>query len=392
VPIDSWQLWEHHKHEVDRSASRNRRSSSRCKFFLIQKTKITTENFLFFFCLSACSCSSNDSNSSSSRSSSSSSCSSCHHTRRTRRRRLASIASIPNIHQQQTFPEPDVQSFSTNTAPTTMSIQQTPQSPSVDPYAPAPNLIRVERIKDVNSGQDVFIRWVSEANTSTTIDDDHQQQLSPPQQAYSSQPPRTYRHEQQSFDQDLSNDIEHLVFEDEHLRKSLLFDERPKSITSNYDYKRYKKHSKRRDLDSQPLDYEVVNGFFEDRHGRRRSVKLDHSQVTTVKDYRHRHNESVDASAPSNDQRRHRHHPTSFIQQPVPEQQQQQQQQPLRFPTPNYSLTNPQLLRPFGSTYPLPRGAPFYPQQALSSAPLFPAANFMNRMPFSHPSYWYRPM
>ena len=49
MPIDSWQLWEHHKHEVDRSASRNRRSSSRCKFFLIQKPKITTENFLFFF-------------------------------------------------------------------------------------------------------------------------------------------------------------------------------------------------------------------------------------------------------------------------------------------------------------------------------------------------------
>lgn len=31
VPIDTWQLWEHHKHDPDRSASKNRLSRSKCK-------------------------------------------------------------------------------------------------------------------------------------------------------------------------------------------------------------------------------------------------------------------------------------------------------------------------------------------------------------------------
>ena len=31
VPIDTWQLWEHHKHENNRSTSKIRSSSSKCK-------------------------------------------------------------------------------------------------------------------------------------------------------------------------------------------------------------------------------------------------------------------------------------------------------------------------------------------------------------------------
>jgi hypothetical protein len=30
----------------------------------------------------------------------------------------------------------------------------------VDPYAPDPNVLRVERIKDIHTGRDIFIRWL----------------------------------------------------------------------------------------------------------------------------------------------------------------------------------------------------------------------------------------
>lgn len=49
VPIDSWQLWEHHKHEIDRSASRNRRSPSRCNFFSVFKNKNNNRKFPISF-------------------------------------------------------------------------------------------------------------------------------------------------------------------------------------------------------------------------------------------------------------------------------------------------------------------------------------------------------
>ncbi len=336
---------------------------------------------LFFFLYSVRSYNSNRSSSSSSScSSTSSSCSSCHHNRRSRRRRLASIASIPAIQQQQqrqqqTFPEPDSQSLSPNTVPTTTtsSVQQAAQT-TIDPYTAAPNLIRVERIKDVNSGQDVFIRWVSDKNRLSIVNDE--QQSSVPQQAYSIQPPINYPHQQ--LDRELPSEIERLALDDEHLRKSLLFDDRPTSVSSNYKQKKHKKRQKQRDFDNQQMDYEVVNGFFEDRYGKRRPVKLDRARTHTVKDYRHLHNDIVNSSAPQND----RHQALSFIQSPV---------QRHSFPTPNFPLTNQQLLRPFGTTF-LPRAGPFYPQQTFSTAPLFSRPNFMNRVPVSHPSFWYRPM
>ena len=390
VPIDSWQLWEHHKHEGDRSTSKNYLSTSRCKLFIVDEKSFY---FTYLLLFSARSHSSSRSSSSSSCSSSSSPCSSCHHSRR---RRLASIASIPAIQQQQqqqqqNFIEPDPQSFSVNTVPTTttssVSIQQAAQA-TVDPYAPAPNLIRVERIKDVNSGQDVFIRWVSDANPSSMINDEQQQQMSAPQQVYSTQPPRSYHqyHQNQQFDQDLPNELERLAFEDEHLRKSFLYNDRPPSTSSNYDYRKYKKRQKHRDLDNQQPEYKIVDGFFEDRHGQRRSVKFDRPQASTVKEYRHLPKDIVNSSAPSIHRRRRRYRATSFIQPPV----QEQQQQPT-FPTPTFPLTNPQLSRPFGTSY-LPRGAPFFPQQTFHTTPLFSRPNFMNRMPLSHSPYWYRPM
>ncbi|CAF2966861.1 unnamed protein product [Rotaria sp. Silwood2] len=383
VPIDTWQLWEHHKHDVDRSTKKSYHSTSRSR-----------------------SCSSNRSSSSSSCSSPSSSCSSCQHNRRSRRRhrrrRLASIASISATQQQQqqqSFPQSDSQSLSINTIPTstattTNSIQQT----AIDPYAPAPNLIRVERIKDVNSGQDVFIRWVSERNPTTVINDE--QQLSIPQQVYSTQPPinSTTNYDYQN-DRELPNEIERLALHDEHLRKSILFDDRPPSIMSNYEQKRHKKRHKRdkySDIDNQEVDYEVVSGFFEERSGKRRPIKLDRARISTVKDYRHLYNDVVNSSAPKTDRRRS-NRATSLIRPPIQEQQPPpppppppppQQQQ---YSTPTFPLTNQQIIRPFGTTF-LPFNTPFYPKQTFNTTSLFPRPNFINRVPLTHPSLWYRPM
>ncbi|CAF1232629.1 unnamed protein product [Rotaria sordida] len=377
VPIDTWQLWEHHKHDIDRPAKKSYHSGSRSR-----------------------SCSSN--RSSSSCSSSSSTCSSCQHNRRSRRRhhhrrrRLASIASISAAQQQQSFPPSDSQSLSINTIPTstattTNSIQQPIQAP-VDPYAPAPNLIRVERIKDVNSGQDVFIRWVSDTNATMAINDEQQQSI--PHQAYSTRPPinsTTANYDYQN-DRELSNEIERLTLHDEHLRKSLLFDNRPPSITSNYEQKKHKKRQKRdkyRDIDNQEVDYEVVNGFFEDRHGKKRPIKLDRARISTVKDYRHLHNDVVNSSAPKKDRRRNLR-ATSLVRPPIQEQQQQQQQQQ-QYPQPTFPLTNQPMIRPLGTTY-LPFNTPFYPKQTFNTTALFSRPNFINRVPLTHPSLWYRPM
>ena len=344
---------------------------------------------------------SSSTSSSSTCSSSSSSCSSCRHNRRSRRRRrrLASIASIPAIQQhqqsspprQQTFLESDAQSFSGHTAPTILttsaSIQQEAQS-TTDPYAPAPNLIRVERIKDVNSGQDVFIRWVSDTNPTPTMN--NEQPTSVRHQAYSTKPPMNYQHhhyQQQELDRELPNELERLVFEDEHLRKSLLYDDRPTSIISNYEKQRSKKRNKHRDSNPLPMEYEIVNGFFEDRRGRRRPIKLDRPQIRSVKDYRHLPNDVVHSSAPKND-RHYRHRTKSFIQPPPSE----SQSQPHSLLPATLPLSNPSLIRPFGTAF-LPRGTPFFPSApTFNTTPLFSQPNFMNRPSLSRPPFWYRPM
>ncbi len=307
---------------------------------------------------------------------------------------MASIASIPNIqhphHQQQSLHTSDSQSLIANTIATTPTtpVQQVAQA-ALDPYTPTPNLIRVERIKDVNSGQDVFIRWVSDTNPTATQNDEQQTYL--PKQAYSTQPPRQ---SSTNFDyqvnRELPSEIERIALEDEYLRKSLVFDDGPASVSSNYEQKKYKKRSKKekyRDWDKPKIDYEVVDGFFEDHQGRRRSIKLDHARVNDIKDYRHSYNEVVNSAAPKNNRRRN-HRAKSLVRPSIPDQQYQQHPQ---FPTPTFPIINQPMMRPFGTTF-LPRGAPFYPQQTFHSTPLFTRPNFLNRAPLTHPSFWYRPM
>lgn len=296
----------------------------------------------------------------------------------------------PRQQQQQTFLESDAQSFSGNTAPsiltTSTSIHQETQS-NIDPYAPAPNLIRVERIKDVNSGQDVFIRWVSEANPSAINND--VQQTSAPHQAYSKNPPMNYHHhhhpspyQQQALDRELPDELERLVLDDEHLRRSLLYDDQPISIASNYEKKRSKKRNKHRDVNPPTTDYQIVSGFFEDRRGKRRPIKLDRSQIKSVKDYRHISNDIVHSSASQNDRR---HRAKSFIQPPMSD------SQAYSYLPPTIPIPNSPMIRPYGTTL-LPRSAPFYPPSPFNTTSLFSQPNFLTRPAFPRPPFWYRPM
>jgi hypothetical protein len=97
VPIDYWQLWENPKQGLQRPSSAQSTSSS-----------------------------------------------SSHHGRH---RRLASITSIPETEKP---PEFQTTNNSTIESPQLM----------IDPYAPDPSVIRVERIKDIHTGRDIFIRWL----------------------------------------------------------------------------------------------------------------------------------------------------------------------------------------------------------------------------------------
>lgn len=188
-----------------------------------------------------------------------------------------------------------------------------------------------------------------------------------------------HQQQQQQLDRELPNEIERLVLDDEHLRKSLIFDDRPPSISSNYEQKKHKKRQKYHDS-----DYQIVNGFFEDRHGQRRPVKLDRTRTKSVKDYQHLHNDLVNSAPGSSYDRYHRHQAKSLIQFPDSDQKHS-------YPAANFPLPNQQLMRPYGTAF-LPRGAPFYPQTPFSSTPLFSQPNFMNRPPMSRPPFWYRPM
>jgi hypothetical protein len=140
-------------------------------------------------------------------------------------------------------------------------------------------------------------------------------------------------------------------------------------------------------LDNQQIDYEVVDGFFEDRHGRKRPVKLDRARINNTKDYRHSYNEVVDSGAPKIDRRR-TYRAKSLVRPSIQDQQFPKQPQ---YPTPIFPLLNQPLIRPFGTAF-LPRAAPFYPQQTFNSVPLFSRPNFFNRAPLTHPSFWHRPM
>ena len=191
-----------------------------------------------------------------------------------------------------------------------------------------------------------------------------------------------HHYQQQELDRELPNELERLVLEDEHLRRSLLYDDQPTSIASNYEKKRSKKRNKHRDSNPPTSDYQIVSGFFEDRRGKRRPIKLDRSQIKSVRDYRHVPNDIVHSSASKNDRR---YRTKSFIQPPISE------SQPHSYRPPTVPMPNPSLIRPFGTAF-LPRGAPYYPPSTFNTTSIFSQPNYLTRPAFPRPPFWYRPM
>jgi hypothetical protein len=93
----------------------------------------------------------------------------------------------------------------------------------VDPYAPDPNVIRVERIKDIHSGQYVFIRWLRDP-------------LEVFEQVSTIQKPNyDYQSEEK-----LPNKIQDLVLNDDVVKKSVIFDDKPQSIPIYHEHKKSK--------------------------------------------------------------------------------------------------------------------------------------------------------
>ncbi|CAF1047198.1 unnamed protein product [Didymodactylos carnosus] len=343
VPIDSWQLWEHHKHDLDQDIS------SKCS-----------------------TCSSSRSRSSSS----SSSCSSCyhrrarhHHRKKHRRRHLASIPPTPRgrtptalLHQ----PHSETSTAATITLPTNAP-------PIVDPYAPAPNLVKVEKIKDVNSGKDVFIRWIhdetkKEQPSMTTV----------PQQAYSTKPPDGQQLQLRPYSQPsfrtrgkesptpVPSDIQHIARIDEHLRKSLQLDDR------DIEPRRQTLRSDLIDI----VDYEVISGYFEDKYGKKRAVKVNKQQHdhAPIRDYK-----SLYGDEPITN-------PTGYIKvkkRRRPQQQAPQQQYVQPLPNSQFLQHNP--MRPYTPAF-LPRST--FPAQTLTTASLMSRPTMWGQTPIP----WQQPL
>jgi hypothetical protein len=88
-----------------------------------------------------------------------------------------SLSSLSSRHRLSKTSMSDIQ----HRPPKSIENNSTEQS-TVDPYAPAPNVIRVERIKDANSGADVFIRWVHDTKKAPEQVADHQSEKKLPEE------------------------------------------------------------------------------------------------------------------------------------------------------------------------------------------------------------------
>lgn len=260
----------------------------------------------------------------------------------------------------------------------------------VDPYAPAANLVRVERIKDMNSGQDVFIRWVTEDNTATNSVNEDEEKFGTIKHSNQSKQKRVKK--RSSYDSRLTHDvpieIERLALEDEYLGRSLIFENRSNSRLPTDELQRprlrrkSRKSSKNELNHSSPIEYEVIDGYFEDRNGKKRPIKVDRNKTKTITDYRRLTSEAIHSSLVGKERPRY---PSSSVGKSCPT-------------TTSNKLTNSlfpigtmnTLARPMLPAY-IPRASPFYPPPLPTT--IFPRPNFLHRMPCPGlPPMWYRPM
>ncbi|CAF3819365.1 unnamed protein product [Rotaria sordida] len=140
--------------------------------------------------------------------------------REVRQRRRTSIQSNSDTQ---------VSLFEFQSKPTNNSTKESLEPSAIDPYAPDPNVVRVERIKDINTGRDVFVRFLR------SIPEDFEQ--SSPNQKPSYDFHIDFNNEYQSVGE-LSNEMKHLVIDDERSEKSVTTDDnhfqQPTTIDDEY--------------------------------------------------------------------------------------------------------------------------------------------------------------
>ncbi|CAF3628079.1 unnamed protein product [Rotaria sordida] len=127
--------------------------------------------------------------------------------REVRQRRRTSIQSNSDTQ---------VSLFEFQSKPTNNSTKESLEPSAIDPYAPDPNVVRVERIKDINTGRDVFVRFLR------SIPEDFEQPS--PNQKPSYDFHIDFNNEYQSVGE-LSNEMKHLVIDDERSEKSVTTDD-----------------------------------------------------------------------------------------------------------------------------------------------------------------------
>ncbi|CAF4414066.1 unnamed protein product, partial [Rotaria sp. Silwood2] len=177
VSLCSWQIWEHPKYDSDRPSSRQSlRSVSSVSSY-----------------------------------------------RSTHQHRRTTIPSSPSIQLSLS----EFQSKSRNN-----SIKESLEPAAIDPFAPDPNVIRVERIKDANTGQDIFIRFLR--NTLETSK----------QSSLNQKPPYDFHIEFKNdyqLEGEISNEMKHLIIDDEHVKKSTTIDEEHFENLGISDYENFEK-------------------------------------------------------------------------------------------------------------------------------------------------------
>jgi len=126
--------------------------------------------------------------------------------------------------------------------------------PSIDPYTRLPDVFRVERIKDKSTGRDIYVRWLHDKPKL-------------PKEIPSIQTP--------TYDEKiLSKETKRLALN----KKSVVFEDKLQSTTEHHErHKSKKKHRKHKYRDS-----EIINEFYEDRHGKSRSSKTHRPKYNEV--------------------------------------------------------------------------------------------------------------
>ncbi|CAM4762155.1 unnamed protein product [Rotaria magnacalcarata] len=176
---------------------------------------------------------------------------------------------------------PDIQQpLSQYQTPTQTPVKE-PLESVIDPYAHDPNVVRVESVKDMSTGRDVFIRWLR--NTSETTE-----QVSVNQKpAYDFHVDFNTEYPDHQSDRKLSNQMKNLSVSDDDFKNLLMIYNKYQSMTTDHEEKKTKKKHRKH----KHQNHEVISESSEDHHKTKSSNK-------THKKHRHKNRETTETSAP----------------------------------------------------------------------------------------------